>query len=200
MFRSPKILRRLFPLRIWGIVVYEPIVFLTFDDGPNPDITPWVLEFLNKEQIKATFFCVGENVQKHPDLYKQLIADGHQVGNHTMNHLNGMKCANEVYLNSIEQATAYINSKLFRPPYGRLPKKLDKIIAQRYKIIMWSWLSKDYDNTVATQKIIAAAQQIKPGDVLVFHDNSKTKERLKEVLPPIVQLLKTKDFQFQIIA
>lgn len=199
MHRSPKFLSKIFPARIWGIAVSDKSLFLTFDDGPQPGITPWVLDFLKEQGILATFFCVGENVQKYPELYERILNEGHKTGNHTMKHLNGMKTDKETYLSSIKEAENVIHSNLFRPPYGRLSKRLDKVVSQRFKIIMWSWLSKDYDNTVPIEKILDAAKRIKSGDILVFHDNVKTKERLKEILPPIIKNLKENQFEFKLI-
>lgn len=199
MHRSPKFLTKIFPIRIWGITVPDKSLFLTFDDGPQPGITPWVLDFLKEQGILATFFCVGENVQKHPELYERILNEGHKTGNHTMKHLNGMKTDKETYLSSIKEAENVIHSNLFRPPYGRLSKRLDKVVSERFKIIMWSWLSKDYDNTVPIEKILHAAKKIKPGDILVFHDNVKTKERLKVILPPIIKNLKENQFEFRLI-
>ncbi len=199
MFRSPKILRWLYPKRIWGISVSRPTVFLTFDDGPDPEITPWLLDFLNQEAIVATFFCVGSNVQKQPEIYKQLLDAGHSVGNHLMNHENGFKTKDDVYLNSIDEAAKLIDSPLFRPAYGRLKRSVERKIHPKYKIVMWSWLSYDYDVTIPIEKIIQQAKSIQSGDILVFHDNKKTKERLKEVLPTIVSDLKKRGFGFGVI-
>lgn len=197
MYRSPKLLHKLFPARIWGISVSDKSVFLTFDDGPNPEITPWVLDFLKNQNIKATFFCVGENVKRYPDIYQRILEEGHRTGNHTMKHQNGMKTNETIYLESIRETEEWIQSDLFRPPYGRMNRKLDKILSRRFKIIMWTWLSKDYDLTIETEKIIVASDKIVAGDVLVFHDNAKTAHRLKQVLPPIIDRLKTKNYQFK---
>ena len=199
MYRSPKLLHKVFPSRVWGISVSDKSVFLTFDDGPNPEITPWVLDFLQEQGIPALFFCVGENVQRYPGLYHRILNKGHQTGNHTMKHLNGMKTPNRTYRKSIEEAEKRIDSDLFRPPYGRLNLRLDKLLSKRFKIIMWTWLSKDYDRTVSIEKIITAADTIKPGDILVFHDNAKTKDRLKLLLPPIIEKLKADGFVFRTI-
>lgn len=199
MYRSPKLLHKVFPSRVWGISVSDKSVFLTFDDGPNPEITPWVLDFLQEQGIPALFFCVGENVQRYPGLYQRILNEGHQTGNHTMKHLNGMKTPKRTYLKSIEEAEKLIDSDLFRPPYGRLNLRLDKLLSKRFKIIMWTWLSKDYDRTVSIEKIITAADTIKPGDILVFHDNAKTKDRLKLLLPPIIEKLKADGFVFRTI-
>lgn len=199
MHRSPKLLHKFFPARIWGISVSDKSVFLTFDDGPDPEITPWILDFLKEHQIKATFFCVGENVKRSPELYQRILNEGHQTGNHTMKHLNGMKTIRKDYIESIREAQNVIQSNLFRPPYGRLNRKLDQYLSQEFKIIMWTWLSKDYDHSISPEEIISSSQKIRPGDILVFHDNTKTKDRLKVVLPPIISRLKSEGFVFRII-
>ena len=196
MFKSPKILKWFYPNRVWGISVSQPSVFLTFDDGPDPEITPWVLNFLKAQNIHATFFCVGTNCVKHPELFQQILSEGHAVGNHSMNHENGFKTNDTDYFHSIEKANDVIQSNLFRPPYGRMKKRLDKTISEKYKIIMWSWLSYDYDQTVKPEKIVSASKSIKSGDILVFHDNRKTKARLKEVLPPVIEQLKAQSLRF----
>lgn len=199
MHRSPKLLHKLFPARIWGISVSDISVFLTFDDGPNPEITPWVLDYLKEKNISATFFCVGENVQRYPELYQRILNEGHRTGNHTMKHLNGMKTDKKTYLYSILETEKHVKSDLFRPPYGRLNKKIDKLLTQRFKIVMWTWLSKDYDQSVSVDSIIKAAENIQPGDILVFHDNSKSKDRLRELLPPIIERLLAENYLFRVI-
>lgn len=199
MHRSPKLLHKLFPARIWGISVSDKSVFLTFDDGPHPEITSWVLDFLKEKNIRATFFCVGENVERFPDLYRRLLDEGHRTGNHTMKHLNGMKTDKKTYLHSILETEKQVKSNLFRPPYGRLNRKMDKLLTQRFKIIMWTWLSKDYDASIPVDSIIKAAESIQPGDILVFHDNLKSKERLQKLLPPIVERLLTENYLFRVI-
>lgn len=151
MYRSPKFLRKLFPQRIWGIPVSDKSIFLTFDDGPDPEITPWLLDFLKANGINATFFCVGENVARYPEIYQRIINEGHKTGNHTMHHLNGIKTEKTTYLESIKDASRLIDSNLFRPPYGRMRKSLDKIVSKDFKTIMWTWLSKDYDNKIKVE-------------------------------------------------
>jgi len=199
MFRSPKILQWMFPSRIWGISVSTKTVFLTFDDGPDPEVTPWLLDFLHQQDVKATFFCVGANVVKQPELMARILSEGHAIGNHTMNHEKETTVSATEYLMSIDKAASLIESNLFRPPYGRLKKKTEAVIPKKYKIIMWSWLSYDYDTSVSIRKILRKAQKIKSGDILVFHDNKKTKERLRAVLPEIINILKNKGFQFNIL-
>lgn len=199
MHRPPKLLHKVFPSRIWGIPVSDRSVFLTFDDGPDPEITPWLLDFLKEQNIPATFFCVGENVERYPELYLRILEEGHRTGNHTMKHLNGMKADKKTYLRSIEEAGKLIDSNLFRPPYGRLNIRLDKQLSRRFRIIMWTWLSKDYDKTIPVETIIEAADTIRPGDILVFHDNIKTKDRLRSLLPPVIEKLRSGGFVFRSI-
>lgn len=189
--------KTLFPRRIWNSSSKNRAIYLTFDDGPIPEVTEWIIDFLEQHTIKATFFCVGENVNKYPEIYQRLLHAGHQVGNHTMKHQNGIKTNPKEYFNSILKSEALIHSNLFRPPYGRLHRKYDKGLSKRFKIVMWSWLSKDYNLAVPTQKIIHRAKKIKSGDILLFHDNLKSFERLKIVLPPIIELLKSNGFQFK---
>lgn len=200
MHRSPKLFRKIFPARVWEISASDNSIYLTFDDGPNPEITPWVLDFLKENNIKATFFCVGANVAKYPDIFQRILDEGHRVGNHTMNHQNGMKCSQFEYLKSITEANQLIQSDLFRPPYGRMNRKLDGIISKRFKIIMWSWLAKDYDQQYPIQKIFDSLEDIKPGDILVFHDNQKMEVRLKSILPTSIKILQEKGFKFELIA
>jgi len=199
MFRAPKILQWLFPSRIWGISVPNKTIFLTFDDGPDPEITPWLLDYLAQQDLKATFFCVGSNVVKEPEIVARMLSNGHAIANHTMNHENESKVSSKDYLESIEDAAKIIDSNLVRPPYGRLSKSTEAKIPRKYNIVMWSWLSHDYNPKVSIAKIIQRAEKIKPGDILVFHDNKKTEKRLKELLPPIIQGLKSKGFQFEVI-
>ena len=199
MFRSPKILQWLYPSRVWGISVSDKSLYLTFDDGPDPEITPWILDFLKKEKITATFFCVGANVQKNFPIYERILEENHQVGNHCMYHDNGFKVKDEAYLNSVKEASKLIPSNLFRPPYGRLKRSTERKLPKQLKVIMWSWLSYDYDEKVSIQKIIRASKHIQAGDILVFHDNKKTQARLKEILPPIVKVLKEKGFEFKVL-
>lgn len=197
-FRIPFFIPWFFPRRIWK-VNSDNSVFLTFDDGPQPGVTDWILQYLDQENINATFFCVGENVRKNNDLYKRLQDSNHRIGNHTMNHEKGTKVNGKDYLNSINQAENFIESNLFRPPYGRIPIWKTKEIRSRFKIIMWSWLSYDFDSNVSIPRIIDSAKRIKAGDILVFHDNIKSFERLKILLPKIVAIIKSKGLKFEVI-
>lgn len=187
-FKSPRLFQLYYPELKWGFSFQHHEIVLTFDDGPNPQTTPWILEQLRVADKKAIFFCVGENVEKYPALYQQIIAEGHQVGNHTMKHENGWKTKNEDYLKSVENAGLLINSNLFRPPYGRIRKKQIKAIKEKgYEIMMWTWLTYDFDQNVPVEKIIQKIKKIKKGDIVVMHDNPKCFDRLKVVLTAFLQ-------------
>lgn len=166
-------------------------VYLTFDDGPDPEITPKVLAILKTFQAKATFFCVGDNVMKYPEVYQQIINEGHLTGNHTFNHINGWKTTTKAYLNNVNKASELINSHFFRPPYGKI--RLIQMLAMRkkFKIILWSVLSRDFDNSLSCEdcynKVINSA---KPGSIITFHDSQKSQERLFYALPKILSYFK----------
>lgn len=198
LFKTPRFFRWIFPKKTWGFSRSENAVYLTFDDGPDPDATPFVLDLLKERNIKATFFCVGENVLKHPELFKRMTDEGHTVGNHTMCHENGLKTDFGTYIASVDQAATLIDSKFFRPPYGRITGRQTKALSKRYKLIMWSWLSYDYDANVPVTKILTnAAKQIKGGDILVLHDNKKSVARLQVLLPEIVNIIEKKGLVFK---
>lgn len=173
---------------------------MTFDDGPSTNLTPWILKFLSEKGVKATFFCIGENVKKHPEVFKEIVSSGHVIGNHSMHHEKASEVARGLYLNSIEQADRLVRSKLFRPPYGRLSILLGRIIRKKYKIVMWSWLSYDYDKNVPINTIIEKADKIAPGDILVLHDNQFIEDRVKELLPRLIDLLVNKGYKFGVIS
>ncbi len=199
-FRTPVFFRWIFFRRIWGFSSNNE-VYLTFDDGPTPELTEWILDYLKESGVCATFFCVGSNVRSHPDLYKKIIQEGHLTGNHTMSHERGTRTSPERYLRSIDEASEYIDSDLFRPPYGRVSMTLTKRIRGKYKIIMWTWLSYDYDKSVALEEIIRSAEKdIKAGDILVLHDNLKVTDRLKVLLPAVIQAVKNKGLKFGLIS
>lgn len=183
------------PRRTWHIEDREN-VYLTFDDGPDPEITSWVLDFLKSKNIKASFFCVGANVEKHPDLYKRILEEGHTVGNHSMRHEKGSVTSKKSYLQSVREASALIDSNLFRPPYGRMTMSQEKSVRKQFRIIMWSWIAYDFDRTVSIAKILESAQSIKSGDILVVHDNGKFADRTKELLPQLVKIIEAKGLLF----
>ncbi|MBL1278757.1 MAG: polysaccharide deacetylase family protein [Fluviicola sp.] len=198
-FKTPFLHRLIFYRRVWGFS-NKKVVYLTFDDGPTEELTQWLLAFLEKERITATFFCVGENAQKHPELMREIVQGGHAIGNHTMRHEKGLKTSKKEYLESIEEASKHIDSTLFRPPYGRMWVSYTRAIRKKYKIIMWSWLSYDFDDAVSSEQILQnAKKQIKGGDIIVLHDNPKVKDRLKELLPELVKVIREKGLGFEVI-
>ena len=201
LFKTPRFFRILFPNKTWGFSRSINAVYLTFDDGPNPLITPWVLDLLAELEVKATFFCVGENVLKYPEIIERIKQNGHSIGNHSMDHKKGTAHSKEAYLSSVYSAHKIIDSRLFRPPYGRIKLNQTYALKKDFELIMWSWLSYDYDHEVSIETIIQSAQkEIKAGDILVFHDNPKSMERLKLLLPTIIADLKRKNLEFRIIA
>ena len=199
ILRIPGFVRYFSPYRTWNFSFQSKTVYLTFDDGPDPQVTSWVLDFLAKEKIKATFFCVGSNVCAYPELFKRIQREGHQVGNHSMQHQLFDPKKEDEYIQSIEEAERVIPSKLFRPPYGKLSCKISKLIAKKYKIIMWTWMAYDFDENVSIERVIRSSKNIRSGDILVFHDNLKSEFRLKHLLPEVVKVLKNKGYQFSTI-
>jgi peptidoglycan/xylan/chitin deacetylase (PgdA/CDA1 family) len=185
-FYTPRWLQWLQPQSLWRGKGAENKVYLTFDDGPIPEVTPFVLETLAQFQAKATFFCVGDNVRKHPTIFQQIIEAGHRVGNHTYNHLNGWKTDTEVYLENVAQCQQYLpnTTPFFRPPYGKLTYLQAKKIRQDYKIVMWNVLTYDFDATLAPETCLQKVQQYtKAGAIIVFHDSLKAERNLRYTLP-----------------
>lgn len=201
LHKVPKLASVFYSKRIWGFSLNKNAVYLTFDDGPHPEITPFVLDELKKRNIRATFFCVGNNVKQYPELFQRIKEEGHQIGNHTMRHENASKTNAENYFKSIEEANSLIQSDLFRPPYGRLSPRLAKEISKKYKIIMWSWLSYDFDPKICVTRILwKANKQIKAGDILVLHDNPKIIEKQKELLPKLLDVIQRKKLNCELIS
>ena len=192
LIQTPKLLRALSPsFAEWDQVVQqqEPAVYLTFDDGPHPTATPFVLEQMAKYEAKGTFFCIGKNVIEYPQVYESIIQQGHSIGNHTHNHLNGWKTKTKQYIENTQQAAQYINSKLFRPPYGRIKRmQAEELRKSGYRLIMWSLLSGDFDVNLAPQRCLEnVVFHLKPGDIVVFHDSQKAWERMSYALPRVLE-------------
>jgi peptidoglycan/xylan/chitin deacetylase (PgdA/CDA1 family) len=201
---TPWWLRILFPSELtWSFPTNEKILYLTFDDGPTPTVTEFVLDELKKYNAKATFFCIGENVQKHPHLYQRLFAEGHRIGNHTHNHLNGFHTKDELWLNNVKEAAKWIDSDLFRPPYGKLrsfPAKVLKESNPPFKIIMWTVLSADFDTNISPQKCFDNVRKnTRPGSIIVFHDSEKAFPNLKFALPEVLKLFSAEGYRFEVI-
>ena len=175
-------------------------LYLTFDDGPVPIITPWVLDVLKQHNIKATFFCVGENVQKHPQLYTELVNKGHRTGNHTFNHLNGSFFSTDKYLENIHKASEYIQSDLFRPPYGRMKYKQKKNLQSQFEIIMWDLLTRDYNQKLSPESILQNIKRFtRNGSIVVFHDSIKAKKNMMSVLPLAIEFWKNEGYEFGVL-
>jgi peptidoglycan-N-acetylglucosamine deacetylase len=199
--KTPWLLRTLYASYTWKIDTSEKAIYLTFDDGPHPAITPFVLDELKKHDALATFFCVGKNVSAHPDVYKQTLEAGHSVGNHTQNHLNGWKTANDVYLQDVASASRLIDSPLFRPPYGKLKlfqaKHLPAAMRRSAKVVMWDVLSADFDRKVSNEQCLQnVVLRSSPGSIIVFHDSEKAFERMRYALPRVLQHFSNLGFRF----
>jgi peptidoglycan/xylan/chitin deacetylase (PgdA/CDA1 family) len=192
LFRPPRWIEWFYPSCTWRLAVSGPVVFLTFDDGPHPDITPFVLDELRRTGMKATFFCVGENLLRYPEITERILNEGHAIGNHTMRHTKGTAVSDAEYFQSVEDFTRHNDTRLFRPPYGKTRRSQRAFLGKRYRIVMWSWLSYDYDKRVPVEKILRKAQSIRKGDILVLHDNPKIAGRQKELLPELLALLEKK--------
>lgn len=194
-FKTPLVLQNLFPSMVWRKDREE--IHLTFDDGPHPDITPWVVELLKKNNIKATFFCVGENALKYPEVIRLLEENGHSLGNHTQHHLNGWNTPIKTYLDDVKECQKTIPTKLFRPPYGRIKKKQRLAIEKEFTIIQWSLLSGDFDPKLKTKKALKVlTSKTKNGDIIVFHDSAKAEKNLKFLLPKYIDHCLKKGHKF----
>lgn len=197
LVKTPLAIKKSFPSLVWDIPNNTKTIYLTFDDGPTPEVTTWVLETLKKHQIKATFFVVGDNVKKHPQIYQQLIAEGHAIGNHTYNHLNGWKTKSSDYLQNIGKCAELVDTNLFRPPYGRIKNTQIRTLKQNYKIIMWDVLSGDFDASLSPEKCTEnVINNTKAGSIIVFHDSIKAEKNLKYALPKAIGFLKEQGFTF----
>lgn len=199
--RTPKWVNKLFNKSVWEMPVKEKAIYLSFDDGPHPQITAFVLDELRKYNAKATFFCIGKNVEMYPDVFNRILQEGHAVGNHTYNHLNGWKTGRAEYLSNILKAREVIPSNLFRPPYGKILPGQHKALLQMdepFKIIMWSVLSGDFDTAITSQQCCKnVLENTKSGSVIVFHDSEKANERLKFALPVVLETFTKQGFLFK---
>ncbi|MEI8047073.1 MAG: polysaccharide deacetylase family protein [Bacteroidota bacterium] len=200
-YSAPFWLRYIYPKGlIWSVATGKREVFLTFDDGPVPGITPLVLGILEKYNIKATFFCVGENVQKYPEVFEMLLSPGHAVGNHTFHHVKGWKTDLDTYLSEIEQCNQLVKSKWFRPPHGQINRKIARQVRKNYNIIMWTALTGDYDKNLTGEQCLAnAVKNTKPGSIIVFHDSIKARERMEYALPLYIEFCLREGYSFGIL-
>lgn len=208
--KTNAIIKRIFSNYVWDVSNTENKIYLTFDDGPIPEITEWVLEELKKYNAKATFFCIGNNIEKHPEIFEKLINEGHSIGNHTFNHLNGWKTSTNEYVENVKLCEFSISnpkcfasslsrgSKFFRPPYGKIKTSQSKKLRQLgYKIIMWDVLSADYDTAITPEKCLEnVLENVSSGSIIVFHDSLKAFPNLEYTLPRALQHWKEKGFVF----
>jgi peptidoglycan/xylan/chitin deacetylase (PgdA/CDA1 family) len=203
--KTPWIAKKVFSSYLWSLPADKKEVYLTFDDGPHPTITPWVLQQLNDFDAKATFFCIGNNVERYPETYQQILDEGHRTGNHTYHHLNGWKTKDERYLADIAKAAEIINSNLFRPPYGRVKnsqsKRIPDILQNTHsRIIMWDVLSADFDLSFSPEQCLNnVIENFASGSIIVFHDSEKAFRNLQYALPGTLEALNQLGFCFKTI-
>jgi peptidoglycan-N-acetylglucosamine deacetylase len=198
--QPPKVLRALYPGAIWRMDPNEKAVYLTFDDGPIPEITPWVLDLLDKYGIKATFFLVGDNVRKHPGEFKMILERGHRVGNHTFNHIRGFEYSRKNYLDNTEKANELIKSDLFRPPHGHMRAYQYYALRKNYKIVMWDLVTRDYSNKLNGGQVFEKVKHyVRNGSIITFHDSLKSEQNMKYALPRSIEWLLEQGYQFKLL-
>ncbi len=200
LHKTPIFLKWIFPSLVWDVKTDEKIIYLTFDDGPIPEVTDFVLDTLKNYNAKATFFCVGENISKNPEVFKRVIEEGHVIGNHTYNHLKGWKTETNIYLENIALCEELISksNQLFRPPYGRITREQIKLVSKNYKIIMWDVLSADYEKIISKEACLKnSIKATRSGSIVLFHDHLKTYEKIKFVLPAYLEHFSELGYRFE---
>lgn len=196
--QTPDFIRKLIPGAVWRLPQKEKTVYLTFDDGPIPEVTPWVLDLLKKYNIKATFFCVGDNVRKYPEVFKMVVSAGHSVGNHTFNHLQGFKVRSGKYVENVEQADSYIRSNLFRPPHGHLRIRQGTKLSKKFRFVMWDVITRDYNMKLSGEYVLNVVKRYaRNGSIIVFHDSIKAEENMKYALPKAIEFLLSEGYKFE---
>ena len=195
--QPPQLVRALYPGALWRMNPHEKKVYLTFDDGPIPEITPWVLDLLDKYNIKATFFLVGDNVRKHPQEFQMLLDRGHRVGNHTFNHIRGPEYHTRNYLANTDKADTLIKSDLFRPPHGHMRMKQYYVLRKKYRIVMWDLVTRDYSNKLNGKQVLAKVKKyVRNGSIITFHDSLKAEANMKYALPRSIDWLIEQGYTF----
>lgn len=198
LIKTPKIIQELFPNFSWSVPTDEKVIYLTFDDGPIPSVTPWVLETLAAWNAKATFFCVGGNVERYPEVFQQVVDAGHAIGNHTMNHLNGWNTDNIPYFHNVRHCATLTKSVLFRPPYGKIRPRQAQFLQRHYRIVMWDVLSGDFDPTISAEQCYDnVVRHVEPGSIVVFHDSLKAEEKLRYALPLVLEYFAAQGYRFE---
>jgi peptidoglycan/xylan/chitin deacetylase (PgdA/CDA1 family) len=198
--QPPWIYRALFPGAIWRLPDVEKCVYLTFDDGPVPEVTQWVLDVLDSYNVKATFFCVGDNVHKYPEIYRMVVERGHRVGNHTCNHIQGIRYWSKMYVANVEKAAERIDSDLFRPPHGHMRFPQLWRLRKQYRIVMWDVVTRDYSPHMTPQGVFNVVKKYtRNGSILVFHDSLKAVDRMKGALPCAIEWLLNEGYRFKLL-
>jgi peptidoglycan-N-acetylglucosamine deacetylase len=201
LYSAPFWIRALYPKDLlWRVPTRSREIFLTFDDGPVPEVTPLVHEILKKYNVKATFFCVGENVKKYPEIFDLLLKAGYAVGNHTYHHVKAWKTSYDSYLSEVQQCGQLVTSRLFRPPHGQINRKIARQLRKDYRIIMWSALTGDYDKKLTGEQCLSnAIKHTSPGSIIVFHDSIKARERMEYALPLYIEYCLKQGYTFRIL-
>lgn len=201
--KTPWYLKKIYANLLWDIPSRENVMYLTFDDGPHHVATPFVLEQLKKYNAKGTFFCIGKNVKENPGMYRRVLEEGHITGNHTFNHMNGWKVTDEEYFRDVLDASQYIDSTLFRPPYGRITMfqaKHLRLSAHKFKVVMWDVVSGDFDTMITPDKCASnVLKNAGPGSIVVFHDSEKAFPNLQKALPATLEYFSNKGYRFEVI-
>ena len=198
--QPPKLLRMLYPKALWRMDPKEKAVYLTFDDGPIPEITPWVLDLLDKYDIKATFFMVGDNIRKHPDTFRMVVERGHRIGNHTFNHIRGFEFLTKNYLANTDKANETMKTDLFRPPHGHMRWAQYHVLKKFYKIVMWDLVTRDYSKRVNGKQVFEIVKKyVRNGSIITFHDSIKAENNMKYALPRSIEWLKEQGYEFKLL-
>lgn len=197
----PTVYRKIFPGTVWRLPRKEKTVFLTFDDGPIPEVTTFVLDFLREKGIKATFFCVGDNVRKHPEIFQRILDEGHQVGNHTFNHLQGLYTSSKDYIRNVEKADELIKSPLFRPPHGILRYIQFMTLRRKFKIVFWDVVTRDYNRKLNGEEVLGIVKKYtRDGSIIVFHDSLKAEKNIRYALPKAIDFLSAEGYKFEVLS
>ncbi|MDR2859750.1 MAG: polysaccharide deacetylase family protein [Mediterranea sp.] len=198
--QPPQLVRALYPRAVWRMDATKKVVYLTFDDGPIPEVTPWVLELLDKYEVKATFFMVGDNAYKYPEICRKVIDNGHRIGNHTYNHIRGSEYLSENYLANVEKANELLKTDLFRPPHGDMRRKQYFVLASHYRIIMWDLVTRDYNNKLDGEEVFRKVKKyVRNGSIITFHDSLKAEKNMKYALPHSIEWLQQQGFSFGLL-
>lgn len=197
--QPPLLLHWIYPRALWRMDKHVKAVYLTFDDGPIPEITPWVLDLLDRYRMKATFFLVGDNVRKHPEEYRMIVERGHRVGNHTYNHIQGLHYLSKHYLANVEKANELIHTDLFRPPHGFMRWTEYMILRNKYRMVMWDVVTRDYSKRLDGAEVFEKVKKyVRNGSIITFHDSLKSERNMKYALPRSIDWLLEQGYEFKI--